>query len=703
MVSGAEMAQEVGQMEWVKRTVTVLTQATNALVRARDEQSQLAEICRIAVEMGGYSLAWIGYANRDTAFSVAPMAQAGHSDQYLDDIRISWGNDDFGQGPMGKAIRTGKIQDMADLEASPDFAPWLETARHFGFRSCISLPLFNEDECFGALTIYAHEANAFNAQVVGLLEDLSRNLRYGIASLRTRAEHDRAIQDLAESEERYRTLVEMSPDAILVHMRGQILFANHASAGVFGAPAPSMLLDLTLLDLAGDGSRNAIAEWTSTPPRGRRLCYYGLRRLDGTPFDAEVLSNAITFQGSPAHLLVVHDVTERKQIQAQLLHTARLATLGEMAAGLVHELAQPLNVIRLTAEGALLFIERGKATPEWQAEQFQQIADQTERTAEIIDDIRIFSRRDDDSPPQVFDSMAAVAAAANSLSNHFKPTELELAMDLPIPSVLAPVLGRRVQLEQVVMNLISNARHAVNERRDAGVPAGWQGKVEVSAQIVSGEIRITIADNGPGVPRELERRIFEPFFTTKSSNQGTGLGLSVSFGIVNAMKGRLELESTPQGARFTITLPLHEESFVAGVKEASDGKLGALPVFSMTDAHIMVVDDEKAAGEVMARNLGELGWRVSLCDGGDQAWKLFTDDPADVVITDLHMPGGGEQLVERLRDYDPLLPIIIVTGQMEAAEKLADILADDRCAILKKPAALNRLAELITEFLQPPS
>ena len=123
----------------------------------------------------------------------------------------------------------------------------------------------------------------------------------------------------------------------------------------------------------------------------------------------------------------------------------------------------------------------------------------------------------------------------------------------------------------------------------------------------------------------------------------------------------------------------------------------------MPDAHIMVVDDEIAAGEALARNLIELGWRISLCTSGDEAWQLFSRDPADVVITDLHMPGGGEHLVEQLRDYDPLLPIIIVTGRMEAAAKLAESLADDRCAILKKPAALTRLAELITEFLRPPT
>jgi two-component system, cell cycle sensor histidine kinase and response regulator CckA len=684
------------RLERMDRATAMLTQATGALVCAYDEPSLLTEICRIAVHTTGFSLAWIGFAHRDAHSTVMPVARVGRAAAYPDEIRVSWGDNEFGHGPVGTAIRTGTTQVVEDMDTSPVFAPWLPKARHYGFRSCVSLPLSSDDERLGALTLYADEPGAFDATTVRLLQDLARNLGYGIGALRTRAEHDRAIRDLAESEERYRTLIELSPDAILVHMAGRILFANQASAGVFGAPCTATLITHSLLDLVANDSRAAFIERIASPPTGRLLADYHLCRLDRTPFDAEVLSNAITFQGEPAHLLVIHDVTERQQIQAQLLHTAKLATLGEMAAGLVHELAQPLNIIRLTAEGALLFIERGKASPEWQAEQFQQIADQTERTAEIIDDIRLFSRRDDDSPPQLFDAITAVAAAAGTLAHHFSPDELELVTTLPPGPI--PVLGRKVQLEQVVMNLVANARHAIRDRKSQAVPAEWRGKVEVSAIIAHGEIRITIADNGPGVPPELERRIFEPFFTTRESGQGTGLGLSVSFGIVKSMGGRLELESSRAGARFTITLPMDSASLPADADEP------AVAAFSPTDAHIMVVDDEMTAGETLARNLGELGWRVSVCSSGNEAWRCFTDDPADVVITDLRMPGGdGEKLVEKLRDYDPLLPIIIVTGQMAAAERLAETWADDRCAVLKKPAALNRLGELIAGFLQPPT
>ena len=127
------------------------------------------------------------------------------------------------------------------------------------------------------------------------------------------------------------------------------------------------------------------------------------------------------------------------------------------------------------------------------------------------------------------------------------------------------------------------------------------------------------------------------------------------------------------------------------------------PALAADDAHIMVVDDEQPAADALAHYLREVGYRVSVCPNGSEAWRQFQADPADVVITDLRMPsGGGEQLIEQLRDFDPLLPVVIVTGHLGATERLSDDLDDDRCAVMKKPVALGRLGEVIAGFLMPP-
>jgi two-component system, cell cycle sensor histidine kinase and response regulator CckA len=251
-----------------------------------------------------------------------------------------------------------------------------------------------------------------------------------------------------------------------------------------------------------------------------------------------------------------------------------------------------------------------------------------------------------------------------------------------------------VQLEQVVMNLLSNSHHALKEKRERDGLDG-QARIAVAMHVHDDCAVITVSDTGPGIPADVRARIFEPFFTTKEAGRGTGLGLSVSFGIINAMGGKLELLPSKSGAVFAVRLPVAQsaldvETPPSAPPEASDG-------------HVMIVDDEVEAAKSLGHFLREMGCRVTLCTGGAEAFDKFMADPADVVITDLRMPsGGGEQLVEKLRDFDPLLPIVIVTGHLGATERLADNLRDDRCAVLKKPVALGRLGEIIASFLLPP-
>lgn len=686
------------RMRLIDRAVTALSRSTEALLRAADEQSLLDDVCRIAVEIAGYRLAWVGLSRPDQFKTVMPVAQGGTAQEYVQRIKVSWGDGDLGRGPVGTAIRTGTIQIVTDTETDPHFTPWRDAARKHDFRSVIALPLEREGAIIGALAIYASEPDAFFGDVLRLLEDLAHNLSYGITSLRVKTEHERAVRELAESEERYRSLVDMIPDAILVQAQGTLVFANPASATIFGAPSPGSLAGRPLDEFVCAEDRAAMSAWLAKPTDTATTIDCRMKRMDGTQFDAEVVETAITFHGLPARLLVMRDVTKGRQLQQQMVQTAKLATLGEMAAGLVHELSQPLNIMRLSAEGALLFIERGKATPQWQAQQFELIAEQAQRTAEIIDNIRIFSRRDT-TPDITFDALAPLQSAIATLEGQLRPDGILLQVTLP--SEPKPVRGRPVQLEQVILNLLSNAHHAVMER-STGDP-DHVPRIGIDARAEDGSLVITVSDNGPGLAPNVRARIFEPFFTTKGPGHGTGLGLSISFGIVAAMGGTLEVIDRPDGACFAVTLPL-DRAKGANPKPATP----AAPAFDAipqgaAEAHIMVVDDEEAAAQALAHNLGEFGYRVTLRTSGSAAFDCFMSDPADVVITDLRMPAGnGEQLVEKLRDYDPLLPVIIVTGHPVATEVLSDSLRDDRCIILKKPVAMGRLTDVITTLLQPP-
>ncbi|MBK7615170.1 MAG: response regulator [Burkholderiales bacterium] len=177
----------------LNRTLRVLSTCNLVLVKTQEEHSYLAQVCKAMVDDGGYLMAWIGQAEDDVAKTVRPVAQAGDRDGYLKVARISWdGAQAVGQGPTGVAIRTGLTQINHDYLGNPKMAPWREAAMRRGYQSSVSLPLLGAQRVLGALTLYAAEPDAFHAQEVGTLEELARNVAYGLESLRARSQRDLA-------------------------------------------------------------------------------------------------------------------------------------------------------------------------------------------------------------------------------------------------------------------------------------------------------------------------------------------------------------------------------------------------------------------------------------------------------------------------------------------------------------------------------
>ncbi len=179
------------------RALRALSECNSALVHEKEEHELLGRVCGIIVEVGGYRMAWIGYAEPDGRKSVRPVAQAGREDGYLTAVDISWADVENGRGPVGLAIREARPRIGRDFESDPRLAPWRTEALKRGYASCIALPLRSNEGAFGALTIYAVEPDAFDDDEVKLLTDLADNLAYGISSIRARREGERAEKNLA--------------------------------------------------------------------------------------------------------------------------------------------------------------------------------------------------------------------------------------------------------------------------------------------------------------------------------------------------------------------------------------------------------------------------------------------------------------------------------------------------------------------------
>lgn len=400
-----------------------------------------------------------------------------------------------------------------------------------------------------------------------------------------------------------------------------------------------------------------------------------------------------TFNGADGKLAGIIgsfiDLTQQKRTEEQLVQAAKLATLGQIASEVAHELNQPLSIIRMSAESCLQ--SRGPVEPDALERRLATIVGQVRRMAEIVDHLRSFSRIEA-GEMRPFAPAPVVAAATRLLSPHFQLDGIALTAELD--EDCPEICGRPNQLEQVILNLLANARDAVR-----AIPRPGQGRVEVSLRAEDGRALLSIKDNGGGVPEAMWPMVFDPFFTTKAEGAGTGLGLSISAGIISGMGGRIDGRNVDGGACFTISLPLHCRT------EASRPPSPALcepapPPGPATGGLVLLVDDEELAVECIAEFLEGRGFRVIATNRPEQALAAAAGQPVDLLISDIRMPGlGGTALLERLRGQQPDLPAVLMTGGPLPGEAPAGT------RVVRKPLALDELARtaerLLAERWQP--
>jgi signal transduction histidine kinase len=241
----------------------------------------------------------------------------------------------------------------------------------------------------------------------------------------------------------------------------------------------------------------------------------------------------------------IQQENERKEASGQIIQASKLATLGEMATSVAHELNQPLNVIRMAAGNSRRMISKGTATCEYLNAKLERIEEQTARAAVIIDHMRVFGREAKEEVEPIAPRVV-VTNALDLMAEQLRLAGIEIVTEFS--KDCPAILGHSIQMEQVILNLLTNALDAM---------AKSAGDKKITLRVFADDkgVHITAEDTGGGIPEDALPRIFEPFFTTKEMGKGTGLGLSVSYGIINDMNGTLVADNIDGGARFTITLP----------------------------------------------------------------------------------------------------------------------------------------------------
>lgn len=390
---------------------------------------------------------------------------------------------------------------------------------------------------------------------------------YLVAICTDLTDEQRARAALRDGEQRFRGLLDDAP-AMICRYRADytITYVNQACAEQFGL-TPEVMQGRSWRDFLPEAAREAHLRRLSTMTESEPVVRYEINEempdqrqrwyvwTDRGFFSANGLLEEVQSVG--------HDNTSLRETQEQLIQAGKMAALGVMATGVAHELNQPLNVMRLTIRNTRSRIGRGEIDPDAILAKLERMEDQVGRASEIVDNIRRFGRVSG-REPSAFELNAAVSEAVDmaepELVRHRIALDLRLGRDLPL------VFGHREQLEQVLINLMLNAKDAILANRPTDVDAdSIAGEVRIDTQPGSGSgLRVRVQDSGGGIPEALLPRIFEPFFTTKEVGKGTGLGLSISYGMISDMGGQLSACNVGRGAEFQIELPPANESQEGG-------------------------------------------------------------------------------------------------------------------------------------------
>jgi PAS domain S-box-containing protein len=316
----SERKQAEAQIRKLNRMLQVISQVNEALVRAVDEGGLMQQVCQILVEVGGYRLAWIGLARQDKRKTVTQQAVAGFDEGYVNSLSISWADNVRGRGPTGTAIRTGQPTLVQEVETDPRFAPWRQAALERGYASMIVLPLLSHGQAFGAINLYAPQPRAFNDEEIKLLSEMAGDLAYGIMALREQTTRQKMEAVLKDSEEKYRNVVERANDGITIIQDGRVIFANQRLMDLWGGTREEVI-GTPFIDYVSHSTRHQLAEYYQQRMVGKRIATTyetQLQRKDGSLVDAEVNAGIFIYQGKPADLVIIRDITERKRAEEAL-------------------------------------------------------------------------------------------------------------------------------------------------------------------------------------------------------------------------------------------------------------------------------------------------------------------------------------------------------------------------------------------------
>ncbi|MEW5928543.1 MAG: ATP-binding protein, partial [Gemmatimonadota bacterium] len=615
----------------------------------------------------------VGRVLRRDAFYVALWDEASGTIRYplMYDGGIEYPGErlPLGGGPTSRAIRERRTVVCGEDAGG---TPWGNTRR--AARAAVHAPLVKDGRVLGVLGVSSY-AEPYSDEDVRLFESLADQAAVAV---------DNALLDrrVGESEARFREVLAsiermVGHAVVITDLEGRIQYAGGTESVHGYAPEELVGRDVGVLGRNVSNADEISAAFLAATTRGEPWTQaVSATRRSGENFP--ILISASPYYGSGGEIggvvTIGVDLTEQVEGERRLMQSAKLAAIGELVAGVAHELNNPLTVVKTTAE-LLAAGLRGEA-----AEDARAIREHADRAARIVRGLLHFARRTphERSPTDLNEVVGRVCAfREGGLRAAHVALETRFAPDLPLTLADGP------QLEQVALNLLNNAEQAIASGRG-------RGRVTVSTEAGEGVLRFRVADDGPGIPEEVRARVFDPFFTTRGVGEGTGLGLAVSHGIVAEHGGVITVRSEPgAGAAFTVEIPLVPVAGPAAPPPAADE-----PAPATAPRRVLVVDDEAGLRRIVKRYLEGRGHRVDEAGSGAEALERIAAAGYDAVLLDLKMPEmPGDELFRVLRERHPQVAgrVVFATGDVISPARRAFLDATGRPAF-EKPFDLREVA-----------
>ncbi len=686
----------------LNRIYDVLSQVSQTIVHVKSRDDLLPSVCRLLVERGAVDLAWIGLLDAETS-RIVPAAHYGSGHEILTEEIFYCDEQLEGEEDPGKAILEDRPYICNKCGKDPDLYPRKQSIREYGFQSCASFPLRSHGQILGVLNIWVREPVFFREREVGLLEEVALNVSFALDKIDSEAKRERVEEALRESEERLRLFIGHTPVALaMLDRQMRYLYFSRR-----------WLSDFNL----GDRDLTGLSHYEVFPEIPEYWKAAHRRALSGEVAQAE----SDRFERADGSVQWLHwevrpwrdrtgevagvvifseDVTERKQIEEersraaiQLRQAQKMEAIGLLAGGIAHDFNNILSAILGYGEMAL-----HDAPDETNLRKYvQQVLNAGYRARDLVKQILTFSRQTSREPSPV--EIVYIVKETIKMLRAILPSTIAITHKVAI-SKNSRIMADPTEIHQIMMNLGANAAHAMREKGgnldvELTEISFAKGEPLPHPDLTPGDyIKLRVSDTGHGIEEEIAAKIFDPFFTTKPKGEGTGMGLSVTHGIIKNCNGAITVESSPgNGSVFCAYLPKVTLESLGQSKESKDAHAGT--------GRILFVDDEELLTELGKRMLGQLGYSVTVKTSSLEALETFKSMPDrfDLLITDYTMPSmTGLDLAKEVKKIRPDMPVLICSGHNDSINETTASLFDIE-GFLAKPFDKREISRVIQKIL----